>query len=128
MVPGSHGSTFGGNPVAVAAGNVVMDLFSDEMLANISEMGEFFVTELDKINSPHIKEIRGKGLMIGVEFNKSISAKDIAKKLLSNGIICGTAGENVLRLLPPFVITKEDISVFAETLGKVLNEVSPGDN
>ena len=128
MVPGSHGSTFGGNPVAVAAGNVVMDLLTDEMLANISEMGEFFVTELDKINSPHIKEIRGKGLMIGVEFNKSISAKDIAKKLLNNGIICGTAGENVLRLLPPFVITKEDISVFAETLGKVLNEVSPGDN
>ena len=125
MVPGSHGSTFGGNPVAVAAGNAVVNLLTDEMLSNISDLGETFLAELGKINSSLIKEIRGKGLMIGVELKKFVSAKNVATKLLENGILCGTAGQNVLRILPPFIITKEDIHIFAETLEKVLNEVSP---
>lgn len=124
MIPGSHGSTFGGNPVAVAAGNAVVNLLTDEMLSNISGLGKTFLAELEKINSSLIKEIRGKGLMIGVELEESVSAKGIATKLLGKGILCGTAGQNVLRILPPFIITKEDIHIFAETLEKVLNEVS----
>jgi acetylornithine/succinyldiaminopimelate/putrescine aminotransferase len=122
MIPGSHGSTFGGNPVAIAAANTVVNLLDDKILENISELGHYFLSTLTSIASPFIKEIRGKGLMIGIEFTKDISAKKVAAELLQNGFITCTAGENVLRILPPYLITKEDISIFAEKLELVLSE------
>lgn len=124
MIPGTHGSTYGGNPVAVASANAVIDLIDESLFDKVIGLGEIFMSSLKAIASPFRTEVRGKGLMIGVELDKKISAKVIAKALLNEGFICGTAGENVLRILPPFIITKEDISIFAETLKKILNEIS----
>jgi acetylornithine/N-succinyldiaminopimelate aminotransferase len=126
MIPGSHGSTFGGNPVAVAAANAVIDIIDDNMLKHIEDMGKFFLAELKRIKSSSLKEVRGKGLMIGVEFNEAVSAKKIAKLFLERGFITGTSGESVLRILPPFLITKQDISIFTEALEKLLTETAFG--
>jgi len=117
MKPGSHGSTFGGNPVAVAAANAVVDLLTDDLLSRVYMMGEHIKKSL---NHPSIIEVRGKGLLIGVEFEKNINAKAVASKLLDNGILAGTAGENVIRLLPPFIITDEEIGLFLDGFSSVL--------
>jgi acetylornithine/succinyldiaminopimelate/putrescine aminotransferase len=80
-------------------------------------MGEHIKKSL---NHPSIIEVRGKGLLIGVEFEKNINAKEVASKLLDNGILAGTAGENVIRLLPPFIITDEEIGLFLDGFSSVL--------
>lgn len=123
MAPGSHGSTFGGNPVAVAAANKVMDLLDDNMLSHIRKMGEVLRDSIKALNSVKISEVRGRGLMIGVEVSEGVSAKDIAKALLENGVAAGTSGEKALRLLPPFVMNEENIKEFIEIFEKVLGEV-----
>jgi acetylornithine/N-succinyldiaminopimelate aminotransferase len=112
MMPGSHGSTFGGNPVAVAAANVVLDLLDIECLEKINLLGEKLKEEIYSTNNKNVKSVRGKGLMIGIEFNDKLNAKKVAAALLETGVIAGTAGENVLRLLPPYIITEEDIELF----------------
>ncbi len=116
ITPGSHGSTFGGNPIAVSVANKVLDLIDNELLSQIVKHGNYIKQKLINENFSQISEIRGKGLMIGIELDKEINVKDIASKLLQNKIIVGTAGNNVLRLLPPFIITNEQIDFFIETL------------
>jgi len=120
ITPGSHGSTFGGNPVAVAVANNVVDLLTGQTLNNINEISNYLKEQLQTSNFTSIKEIRNKGLMFGLELDKKIDAKEIASALLKNKIIVGTAGNNVLRLLPPFIITKEQVDFFIETLKIVL--------
>ena len=112
ITPGSHGSTFGGNPVALAAANVVIDLLNVECLENIFLLGEKLKKEIYSLDNKKIRTVRGKGLMIGIEFNDSLNAKKVAAELLEAGIVVGTAGENVLRLLPPYIITEEEIALF----------------
>ena len=116
ITPGSHGSTFGGNPIAVSVANKVLDLLDNELLSQIAGQGNYIKQKLIHENFSHISEIRGKGLMIGIELDKEINVKDIASELLQNKIIVGTAGNNVLRLLPPFIITNEQVDFFIETL------------
>ncbi len=116
ITPGSHGSTFGGNPIAVSVANKVLDLIDNELLSQIVKHENYIKQKLINENFSQISEIRGKGLMIGIELDKEINVKDIASKLLQNKIIVGTAGNNVLRLLPPFIITNEQIDFFIETL------------
>ncbi len=120
ITPGSHGSTFGGNPVAVAVANNVVDLLTGQTLNNINEISNYLKEQLQTSNFTSIKDIRNKGLMFGLELDKKIDAKEIASALLKNKIIVGTAGNNVLRLLPPFIITKEQVDFFIETLKIVL--------
>ncbi len=120
ITPGSHGSTFGGNPVAVAVANNVVDLLTGQTLNNINEISNYLKEQLQTSNFTSIKEIRNKGLMFGLELDKKIDAKEIASALLKNKIIVGTAGNNVLRLLPPFIIIKEQVDFFIETLKIVL--------
>ncbi len=120
ITPGNHGSTFGGNPVAVAIANNVVDLLTGQTLNNINEISNYLKEQLQTSNFTSIKEIRNKGLMFGLELDKKIDAKEIASALLKNKIIVGTAGNNVLRLLPPFIITKEQVDFFIETLKIVL--------
>jgi predicted acetylornithine/succinylornithine family transaminase len=117
MTPGSHGSTFGGNPVAVASANAVVDLLTEDLLTHVHQMGEH-IKKFLKHSS--IKEVRGKGLIIGVEFEKNIDAKAVASKLLNNGIVAGTAGENVLRLLPPFIINEGEVELFMSGFQSVM--------
>jgi acetylornithine/N-succinyldiaminopimelate aminotransferase len=120
--PGSHGSTFGGNPVAIAAANIVVDLLDDNMLYHIVEMGNELLRALKALNTNKVKEIRGKGLMIGIEFKDGISAKKIAADLLENGIVTGTSGEAVLRILPPFIITEKEVEHFLKEFNTTLSK------
>ncbi len=120
ITPGSHGSTFGGNPIAVTVANKVFDLLSNELLTQINMLGNYLKEKIISANLHGFVEIRGKGLMLGIEFNKDTDVKNIALKLLQNKIVVGTAANNVLRLLPPFIINKEQIDFFIETLKIVL--------
>ena len=118
--PGSHGSTFGGNPVAVAAANTVTDLITDDQLDHNFRTGEKIMKEIRKINHQQIKDVRGKGLMIGVEFYEHVNAKEIALQLLKEYVVVGTSGEKVIRILPPYVITETEIEKFLDVFKKVL--------
>ncbi len=106
--PGDHGTTFGGNPVACSGALVVLDkICNEDMLNEIKEKGEYLMQLLKDIKSPLIKDIRGKGLMIGVEV--ATTPSEIQKKALEKGLLVLTAGKNVIRLLPPLIISKEEI-------------------
>ena len=121
--PGDHGSTFGGNPVAVAAANKVIDLLTDSQLELIRANGTLIKELISDIVTPLIKTVRGKGFMIGIEFNKPI-AKVVAKTLLNEGVVVGNSGESVLRLLPPYIISKHDIHYFVKIFTSLLIKVS----
>ncbi len=118
--PGNHGSTFGGNPVAVAAANKVVDLIDEKLLKKIQTLGEKLKEEITKLGLPHIKEVRGKGFMIGVELTSGFSAKKLAGKLLEEGLLVGTSGENVFRILPQFIIGDSEIEKFLKIFGTVI--------
>lgn len=106
--PGDHGTTFGGNPVACSGALVVLDkICNEDMLNEIKEKGEYLMQLLEDIKSPLIKDIRGKGLMIGVEV--ATAPSEIQKKALEKGLLVLTAGKNVIRLLTPLIISKEEI-------------------
>ncbi|MCF8411886.1 MAG: aspartate aminotransferase family protein [Melioribacteraceae bacterium] len=121
--PGDHGSTFGGNPVSIAAANAVMNLLDETTLSQIHSKGKILQQKLKGINSPFIKEIRGMGLMIGIEFTEDIKAADIVKSLLSKKIITCPAGKNTLRLLPPFIITEKEIDLFEKTFRGIIEDL-----
>ena len=121
--PGDHGSTFGGNPVALSAALKVIEQLDEKSLNENSGKGNELKKAIENLASDKIKEVRGKGLMIGIEFKEGISAKNIAKILLSKKIVVGTSGDSVLRLLPPFIINKEAINKFIKVFDDVLNEV-----
>jgi len=118
--PGMHGSTFGGNPVALAASSVVLNKLKYQVLERNIKLGNEFFEKVNKIKSEKIIEIRGKGLMIGIEFAKDINSKELAKKLLENNFIVGTSGEQIIRILPPYNITFNDVDKFAALLEKLL--------
>ena len=121
--PGNHGSTFGGNPVAIAAANAVVDLLTDDKLKEIEQLGNMLLDALHGLNLPEIKNIRGKGLLIGVEFIEGVSAKVIAHHLLEKGFLVATAGDSVLRILPPFVITQTELMKFLSAFRTVVQEI-----
>lgn len=121
--PGDHGSTFGGNPLAVASANKVVDLIDEELLEKITSSGGKIIKSINELKYEIIKEIRGKGLMIGIEFDERISAKTISKELLNAGIVTCTSGENTLRMLPPYIITEKEIIKFLHTFAEVLSKI-----
>ncbi|MDO8549571.1 MAG: aspartate aminotransferase family protein [Ignavibacteria bacterium] len=123
ITPGSHGSTFGGNPVAITAANSVIDLLTEDQLAYIFIIGKKLKNEIRNIHHPLIKDVRGKGLMIGVEFNEPTNAKEVALKLLEEGVVVGTSGDRVIRILPPFIITEEEITKFMLVFSSILNNL-----
>ena len=120
--PGDHGSTFGGNPLAIASANKVLDLIDENLLNKISSMGKEIIDSINSLKEDSIQEVRGKGLMIGIEFKSGISAKSIVFDLLERGIITCTAGENAIRLLPPYIITKKEIINFLHTFAEILSK------
>jgi len=117
---GMLGTTFGGNYLACAAAIAVLDVMKDEnLIENAKIMGDFLLEKLKEF--PQIKEVRGKGLMIGIEFDKPMKA--IREKLLyEEHIFTGAAGPNILRLLPPLILNKEQALFFIEKFSKVINE------
>lgn len=123
--PGDHGSTFGGNPLACSAGFAALStIINDNLCDNSAIMGEYFINELNSLKEKHdiIKEVRGKGFMIGVELSQP-KAVEIKLKCLEAGYLIGSVGENIIRMLPPLIITKEDIDGYIAALDKVLSEI-----
>ena len=121
MKPGTHGSTFGGNPLAMSAGNAVMDvMFKKGFLSNVTKNGKFFLKELNKLKEKYpkiIKEVRGKGLLIGLCLHKDQT--NFIKKLLENNLLSVRAAENVVRLLPPLNVKKAEINLGLKIIDKV---------
>ncbi|HGY56230.1 MAG TPA: ornithine--oxo-acid transaminase [Caldithrix abyssi] len=120
--PGDHGSTFGGNPLACAVANAALDVLTEEKLTeNSRQMGAYLMDRLQTIDKNHIKEIRGKGLFIGIELNKEAGgARRFCEALQEDGLLCKETHENVIRLAPPLVISKEEIDWAFERIKKVL--------
>ena len=117
--PGSHGSTFGGNPLACAVSIAALDVIVDEKLPERSnELGNYFQEELKKINNPIIKEVRGKGLFIGMELTEL--ARPYCEKLMEKGLLCKETHDYVIRFAPPLIIEKEEIDWALERIREVL--------
>ena len=117
--PGDHGSTFGGNPLACAVARAALRVLVDEKLIERSaEFGDYFLKKLRALQSPHIKEVRGKGLWIGVELNKL--ARPFCEALKKSGVLCKETHGAVIRIAPPLVITREEIDWAVERIEKVL--------
>lgn len=122
MKPGTHGSTFGGNPIAVSVACKVMELLTGELLTSNSSIGEAILEAIAGLLHPAIKEIRGKGLMLGIELYPGYDAKKVAIKALENGLVVGTSGAAVVRLLPPFTVGITEVELFTQLFGKALDE------
>ena len=124
MTVGSHGSTFGGNPLAMSVGNKVMDIVSNKkFLKNIKSLSKYFLERLNNIKSKHpkiIKEIRGKGLLIGIQLYKDPTK--FIQKLMDNKLLTIRAAENVIRILPPLNVKKSEINNALKIIYKVCND------
>lgn len=122
--PGEHGSTFGGNPLACAVARTALKVLIEEnMIENAALMGEYFLHELKNIKNSKIKEVRGKGLLIGVElFPDAGGARRYCEKLMTKGLLCKETHEHIIRFAPPLVITQQDIDWALERIEPVLAE------
>ena len=123
--PGDHGSTFGGNPLACAvAREALRVLIEENMVENAAAQGDYFIAKLREICSPHIKEVRGKGLLIGVElFPEAGGARRFSEALLKKGLLCKETHHDILRLAPPLVIQREEIDWALERIEQVLTSI-----
>lgn len=121
--PGEHGSTFGGNPLAAAVARASLRVIREEKLAERSQqLGEYFMEQLSEIPSPHVKEVRGKGLLIGVELKEAAGgARRFCEALQVKGILAKETHDNVIRFAPPLVIDKETIDWALPSIREVLN-------
>ena len=119
MEPGDHGSTFGGNPLACSAALAVLSsVLKEGFLENVKAVGEYFTSKLLELKEkfPFIREVRGKGLMLGMELENTISGKKVVLDMLHKGFIINCTGNNTLRFVPPLIIEKEDIDALVENL------------
>ena len=121
MTPGSHGSTFGGNPLSAAVSIAAIDVLLDEKLADRSnELGEYMKSELQTIDNPVIKEVRGRGLFIGMELTED--ARPYCEALKERGLLCKETHDTVIRFAPPLIIEKEDLDWAIEQIKEVLSK------
>lgn len=117
--PGSHGSTFGGNPLACAVSMTALDvLVEDNLVENSQKLGDYFLSELKRIDNPIIKEVRGRGLFIGVELTEA--ARPYCEKLKDLGLLCKETHDTVIRFAPPLIITKDEIDLALSKIRQVL--------
>jgi ornithine--oxo-acid transaminase len=125
FTPGDHGSTFGGNPLAAAVGLEALNILVEDGLAEHSaEMGAYLLAELAAIDSPLIKELRGRGLFIGIEIDPSLaSARQICEALMDRGLLSKETHETVVRLAPPLIISKAEIDWAVIQIREVLQEI-----
>ncbi len=125
MIPGTHGSTFGGNPLAMAVGNAVLDQINNNLLNNVNKMSNYFITNLEKLKKKYpklIKEVRGVGLLIGLQLFDDQTF--FIKKLMENKLLTIRAAENVVRILPPLNVKKSEIDIALKVINKVCNELN----
>ena len=124
LVPGDHGTTYGGNPFATAAVSVVYDLYEElKIVDHVKEIGTYLYDELEKMTTKYecIKAHRGIGLMQGLEFDRPVGP--VVKKALENGLVIISAGANIIRFVPPLVIEKEHVDEMVRVLSKVIEEL-----
>ena len=126
FVPGSHGSTFGGNPLAAAVGLEALHVLEEEgMVSNSAILGDYLLDQFRGLNSPLIREVRGKGLWIGVDFDPAkVSARKVCEKLMEKGILSKETHETVVRFAPPLTITREQIDWALDRFREVLREIA----
>ncbi len=121
LTPGTHATTFGGNPICAAAALSVLNILDDETLAAVKKKGAYLAQGIEALDLPCLGKVNGMGLMLGVEVNAPYTNKELAAKLVENGLLVLTAGSK-LRLLPPLVITKEEmdegLAIMKNVLGK----------
>jgi len=125
LKPGQHGSTFGGNPLACSIARTALKILIDEnMIENSRDMGNYFLSELKKIKNSQIKDVRGRGLMIAIEFYEGTEggARAVAEKLKELGILCKETHTYTIRFAPPLVISREEVDWALERINKVLGE------
>ena len=122
--PGDHGSTFGGNPLACAVARAALKVLTEEnLIENSATLGSYMMDQLREIDSPHVKEIRGKGLMIGVELHPQAGgARRFCEALQTKGLLCKETHQHVLRIAPPLIIQKPDIDWALERIASVLSQ------
>jgi ornithine--oxo-acid transaminase len=120
--PGDHGSTFGGNPLAAAIGIAALDVILEEELPEKAlQLGEYFLRKLQSIESSYIKEVRGKGLLIGMELHpEAAGARRFCKALAKEGLLAKETRDNVIRFAPPLVISQDEIDWALEKIERVL--------
>jgi len=120
--PGDHGSTFGGNPMACAVARMALKVLVEEgMIENSAKMGDYLMRKLANISSPYIKEVRGKGLLVGVELHKEAGgARRFCEALMAKGLLCKETHQHVIRFAPPLIIQKENIDWAIEQVETVL--------
>ena len=120
--PGDHGSTYGGNPLACAVAREALKVLVEEkLIERAAKLGDYLITRLRQIKSPHVKQIRGKGLWVGIVLGAEAGgARRFCEALKDQGLLCKETHWNVIRLAPPFVITNEEIDWALERLTKVL--------
>ena len=125
MTPGTHGSTFGGNPLAMAVGNTVMDIVSNrKFLNNVKKSSRYFFSNLNLLKNKYpkiIKEIRGRGLLIGIQLYKDQS--NFIQRLMENKLLTIRAAENVVRILPPLNVKKSELDQAIKIINKVCMEL-----
>ena len=125
MTPGTHGSTFGGNPLAMAVGNTVMDIISNKkFLNNVKTLSKYFFLKLNKVQAKYpnvIKQIRGRGFLIGIQLYKDQTG--FIKKLIDNQLLTIRAAENVVRILPPLNVKKNEIDLSIKIIEKVCSQI-----
>jgi len=120
--PGDHGSTFGGNPLACAVARTALKVIKEERMAeNAANLGKYFLEKLSEIKSPYVKEVRGKGLLIGVELYPEVGgARRFCEDLMEKGLLCKETHKDVIRFAPPLVIRKEEIDWAVDRIHEVL--------
>jgi ornithine--oxo-acid transaminase len=123
--PGDHGSTFGGNPLAAAVGlEALAIIVEDDFAGRAARLGDYFLAELRAIESPLIRDVRGKGLLTGIEVDTSrMPARTLCERLLANGVLSKDTHETVIRLAPPLVITQEQIDEALASIRATLAEI-----
>ncbi|WKY45201.1 acetylornithine/succinylornithine family transaminase [Eubacteriaceae bacterium ES2] len=118
---GSHGTTYGGHPVSTAASLAqITELLDRDLAGNAKDMGDYLMTQLKSL--PHVKEVRGQGLLIGIEFDDSISGVDIKHRVLEKKLLVTAIGAHIVRLIPPLIVTKEDCDKACAILREAVEE------
>ena len=128
LSPGMHGTTLGGNPLAMSAGKTVLDTIMDEgLLDGATDSGQYFLERLEKLKEKYkkrIKEVRGEGLILGIEFKDKETAKATVNKCIEHGLLTILTAQKVMRILPPLNVSRKDIDLAVKIIEKALKEVS----